>query len=57
MKTKATKSAAILTIKDANRMTKKGRLEVAAWLKRQAAFLASHGQEYSPRFTARYLYR
>lgn len=51
------KSAAILTIKDAPKMTVKGRREIAAWLRRQAQFLEGHGPELANRFTARYLYR
>lgn len=50
------KSAAILTIKDAPRMTPKGRREVAAWLRMHANYLVKYGHEYSPRFTGRYLY-
>lgn len=53
----ADKSAAIVTIKEADKMTAKGRKAIAAWLRRQAAFLEKHGNEYSARFTARYLYR
>ena len=55
--TKKEQSAAILTIKDAKNMTKKGRREIAAWLKRQADFLEQEGNLFSSRFTARYLYR
>jgi hypothetical protein len=51
------KSAAILTIKDAERMTKKGRKEIATWLRRQAEWLTKHGDNYSKGFRARYLYR
>jgi len=51
------KSAAILTIKRAARMTPRGRKDIAAWLRRQASFLEKHAKEYSERFTARYLYR
>ena len=50
------KSAAILTIKDADKMSKRGRKEVAAWLRRHAKYLEQHGQAYSSRFTGRYLY-
>ena len=52
----ATKSAAIVTIKDAARMTPKGRRDIARWLRRQAHFLEKYAKELSPRFTARYLY-
>lgn len=53
----AEKSAAIVTIRKANTMTKRGRKAVAAWLRRQAMFLERRGPEFSDRFTARYLYR
>jgi hypothetical protein len=52
-----TKSAAIVTIKDAPKMSKRGRKAIAAWLRRQAVFLEQYGTKLSPRFTARYLYR
>ena len=51
------KSAAILTVKDGHKMTRKGRKDIAAWLRRQASFLERHGDQFSGRFTARYLYR
>lgn len=51
------KAAAILTIRDAARMTKRGRRQVAAWLRQHAEFLQEHGSEYAGRFTGRYLYR
>jgi len=51
------KSAAIVTIRDASLMTKRGRKAVAAWLRRHAVMLEQHGREYSTRFTGRYLYR
>lgn len=51
------KSAAIVTIRDAGRMTKKGRRAIAAWLRRHAEWLEQHGDQYSTRFTGRYLYR
>jgi hypothetical protein len=54
---KKDKSAAILTIFDAAKMSAKGRRQIAAWLKRQAAFLEKHAKELAPRFRARYLYR
>ena len=43
------KSAAILTIKSANRMTARGRRDIAAWLRQHAAYLIKHGSEYSAR--------
>ena len=52
------KSAAILTIKEAGLMSKRGRKDIATWLRRQAAFFLWYGDKYSEkRFTARYLYR
>lgn len=53
----AVKSAAILTLKDAPKMTKRGRKEIASWLRRQARFLESHGTQLAGRFIARYRYR
>lgn len=50
-------SAAVLTIKDADKMTEQGRADVANWLRRQAKLLKAHGKDYAPRFRGRYLYR
>lgn len=55
MKSK-TKSAAIVTIHDAPKMSKRGRNAIAAWLERQASFLRQNSKQLSGRFTARYLY-
>jgi hypothetical protein len=38
-------------------MTKRGRKDVARWLRRQAGFLERHADQLSHRFTARYIYR
>jgi hypothetical protein len=51
-----TSSAAVITVFKANKMTKKGRREVAKWMRRQADFLEKEGYVFSARFTARYLY-
>lgn len=52
------KSAAVLTIKEASKMTKKGRKDIATWLRRQADLLLKHGDQYiDGAFRARYLYR
>lgn len=51
------KSAAVITIRDAALMTKKGRASVAKWMRKQAEFLEREGTAFSKRFTARYLYR
>lgn len=53
---KKERSAAIVTIKDADRMTPKGRREIAAWLRRQAGFLTKHGDNFAGLFRARYIY-
>lgn len=50
------KSAAIVTIRDADKMTKRGRRQIAMWLRQHAAWLEACGHEYSARFTGRYLY-
>lgn len=50
-------SAAIVTIKDAPSMTKRGRRQIAQWLRRQAGYLERHADKLSKRFTARYCYR
>lgn len=51
------KSAAVLTVFDAPKMTKRGRKQIAAWLRKQAEFMEQYGPELADRFTARYLYR
>lgn len=56
MKTRKNKSAAIVTIHDAPRMHRKGRKSIAAWLRRQAAFLENNADQLASRYTARYLY-
>lgn len=50
------KSAAIVTVKDAPAMTKRGRKAIAKWLRKQAEFVENDGQHLAKRFTARYLY-
>lgn len=49
-------TAVILTIRQADAMTKRGRNDVARWLRRQADSLVREGDNYSARFTARYHY-
>ena len=46
-----------LTIRRADEMTKAGRKQVAAWLRREAQHLIADGEKYSKRFTSRYLYK
>ena len=55
---RAEKSAAVVTIHGAGRMTARGRRDIAGWLRRHAAWLMKHGGEYTRgRFVGRYLYR
>lgn len=56
MKKRKLETAAIVTIYEAANMTKRGRMILANWLRKQAKFLLSHHDELSPRFTARYRY-
>lgn len=57
IKLDAVKTAAVLTIADAPRMTAKGRRAIAAWLLKQGFFLVAYGQDYAAHFTAHYRYR
>jgi len=58
MASKATHpAAAVITVRDANTMTPRGRKAIAAWMRQQARFLEQHGNEFSRRFTAHYMYR
>lgn len=50
------KSAAVLTIFRADEMTDEGRRDIARWLRRHANLLVKEGDNYSTRFTGRYLY-
>ena len=56
MSTPVEKSAAIVTIKDAPSMSKRGRKAIAKWLRQHADWLEADGDKYSKRFTGRYLY-
>lgn len=51
------KTAAVLTIHNADNMTSEGRHEIAKWLRRQASFLVREGDNMSDRFRARYMFR
>jgi len=53
---KKLKIAAIVTIKDAPKMTKPGRKKIATWLIRQSECLLNNSDELAPVFRARYLY-
>jgi hypothetical protein len=50
------KSAAILTIKDADKITKKGKKDIADWLRKQAKALIKDGHLYHKKIIIRYLY-
>lgn len=53
----ADKSAAIITIKSPGKMTRRGRRDIAHWLRKHADWLMKHGDEYTVgRFTGRYFY-
>ena len=56
MKTKRTKTAAIITIRDCPKMSGKGRKAIGKWLRKQAEYFEQYGNKYANRFTARYLY-
>lgn len=49
-------SAAVLTVRDAAEMSPEMKQEIATWLRSQAKGLLKEGDNYSERFTARYLY-
>jgi len=49
------KSIAVLTIKEASRMTTEGREELAEWLRAQADGVLEDGSNYADRFRARLL--
>lgn len=50
------RSAAIVTVKDADRMSVDGRKDIARWLRRQAGFLEKYGSEFAGTFRARYIF-
>jgi triphosphoribosyl-dephospho-CoA synthetase len=47
----------VLTIFDAGKMTKKGRRDIAKWLRQHAEDLLSDGDNYSSLFRGRFQYR
>ena len=51
------KSAAVITVRDASKMTKRGKKQVAAWMRKHADMLEVEGHNYSRRFTGRYIIR
>ena len=49
---------AIITIRRPGKMTARGRRDIAAWLKKHAAYLLKHGKDYTEgTFTGRFIYR
>lgn len=55
-KAKAEKTAASIMIRDADKMTAKGRRDIAKWLRQHADFLLKHGHDYHSQFRGRYIY-
>ena len=51
------KVAAVLTVRDADKMAPVGRAQIARWLRQQADALEAEGDKYASRFRARYLYQ
>jgi acetylglutamate kinase len=50
------KAAAIITLRDADKMSNEGRKEVAAWMRETAKSLVKDGNVYSGEIRFRYLY-
>lgn len=51
------RTAAVITIHGAGKMTARGRRDIALWLRRHADHLVKHGKEYTDgRFTGRFIY-
>lgn len=50
------KTAAVITLYRPDKLTRRGRRSIYYWLLRQAKHLVNYGDNYAPRFTARYLY-
>jgi hypothetical protein len=50
------KVAASIHIRDADKMTAKGRRDIAEWLRSHADFLLENGKDYDARFRGRYIY-
>lgn len=54
---KKEKIAATVRIIHAAKMTKKGRKQIANWLRSRAVLLEKHGDLMAPRYTAHYNYK
>jgi hypothetical protein len=50
------REAVKVIVKDAPKLTKKGRRKLAAWLRAQARFVETRGEELAPTFTARFFW-
>ena len=50
------RTAAVLTIRAPERMTKRGRKAIAGWLKRQARHFIARGDRYAKNYKAKYIY-
>lgn len=57
MKSTSMQPEAKLTIPRADKLTAAQRRDLSAWLRKSAAHLLKHGDNYAPRFTARFFYR
>jgi triphosphoribosyl-dephospho-CoA synthetase len=51
------KCAAIVTIRDADKMSEAGRERIADWMRQQAEQLVTEGHTYDGTFRGKYLYR
>ena len=56
MRTKKVETAAIVTIHDGGKMTKRGRKAIAMWLRTHATWLELHGMDYGKQFRGHYCY-
>lgn len=50
------RAAAVITIRDGAKMTRRGVKDVAKWLRKQANWFECHSGTLSPTFRARYIY-
>ena len=57
MKENKVKVAAVFTVYRASDMNKRGRRNIAIWLRKQADDLITEGKNYSKRTVCRYLYK
>lgn len=51
------RTAAIITIREPQKMSKRGRTCIAKWLRKQAYYLEKYGATLAPSFRARYIYK